>query len=134
MIPVEQSRLEKLQSYEDRWPFLNFRKFILKTAIYINIAATKIANHKAFEWVSIMIILLNCIQLAADNSSEEEKKFFMVVIDYCFTAAYTLEMVIKILSKGLVLNEGAYLRDAFNILDFVIVMSSLLTIFQSSTA
>ena len=58
----------------------------------------------------------------------------MVIIDYCFTAAYTLEMVIKILSRGLVLNEGAYLRDAFNILDFVIVMSSLLTIFQTNTS
>jgi hypothetical protein len=57
-----------------------------------------------------------------------------VIIDYCFTAAYTLEMVIKILSRGLVLNEGAYLRDAFNILDFVIVMSSLLTIFQTNTS
>jgi hypothetical protein len=43
-------------------------------------------------------------------------------------------MVIKILSRGLVLNEGAYLRDAFNILDFVIVMSSLLTIFQTNTS
>ena len=57
-----------------------------------------------------------------------------MIIDYCFTAAYTLEMVIKILSRGLVLNEGAYLRDAFNILDFVIVMSSLLTIFQTNTS
>ena len=57
-----------------------------------------------------------------------------MIIDYCFTAAYTLEMVIKILSRGLVLNEGAYLRDALNILDFVIVMSSLLTIFQTNTS
>jgi hypothetical protein len=61
LIPVEQSRLEKLQSYEDRWPLLNFRKAILKTAIYINMVATKIATHKAFEWISIMVILLNCI-------------------------------------------------------------------------
>jgi hypothetical protein len=57
----------------------------------------------------------------------------MVIIDYMFTAAYTLEMIIKILSRGFVFNQGAYLRDAFNILDFVIVMSSLLTIFQSNT-
>lgn len=84
---------------------LNFRKLILKTAIYINMVATKIATHKAFEWISIMVILLNCIQLASDNSSEDdEKKQYMVIIDYMFTAAYTLEMIIKILSKGLVFN------------------------------
>jgi len=33
---TEQSRLEKLQNYEDRWPCLNFRKTLLKIRIYIN--------------------------------------------------------------------------------------------------
>jgi hypothetical protein len=53
--------LEKLQHYEDRWPLLYLRKTIMKIAIYINIVAVKIASHKAFEYTSIGIILLNCI-------------------------------------------------------------------------
>jgi len=52
----------------------------------------------------------------------------MKVIEYFFLAAYTLEMIIKILARGFVFNEGAYLRDSFNILDFVIVLSAYLTI------
>ena len=43
-------------------------------------------------------------------------------------------MIFKILAKGFVFNRGAYLRDSFNILDFVIVMSAYVTIIQESLA
>lgn len=43
-------------------------------------------------------------------------------------------MIIKILAKGFIFNKGAYLRDSFNILDFTIVMSAYLTIFQTAFA
>jgi hypothetical protein len=51
-------------------------------------------------------------------------------IENIFLACYTFEMIVKITALGFILNEGAYLRDAWNILDFVIVMSAYLTIFQ----
>lgn len=41
-----------------------------------------------------------------------------------------MEMVLKILGMGFIFDEKAYLRDSWNILDFVIVMSSLLTLFE----
>jgi hypothetical protein len=37
-----------------------------------------------------------------------------------------MEMVLKILGLGFVFNKGAYLRDPWNILDFVIVMTGYL--------
>jgi hypothetical protein len=40
-------------------------------------------------------------------------------------------MIFKILGRGFLFNKGAYLRDPWNILDFVIVMSSYLTIIQT---
>jgi hypothetical protein len=43
-----------------------------------------------------------------------------------FLVAYTVEMGLKIIGMGFVLNKGAYLRDGWNILDFVIVTTSLL--------
>lgn len=46
-----------------------------------------------------------------------------------FLALYSVEMVLKILGLGFVFNKGAYLRDPWNILDFIIVMSAYLTIF-----
>jgi hypothetical protein len=38
-------------------------------------------------------------------------------------------MVVKILSLGFILNGGSYLRDAWNILDFVIIGSGYLGMF-----
>ena len=49
-----------------------------------------------------------------------------------FTAFYTLEMVLKILGLGFVLNRGSYIRDPWNVLDFVIVVSSYLPLFIGS--
>jgi hypothetical protein len=39
-------------------------------------------------------------------------------------------MVLKILGLGFLFNKGAYLRDPWNVLDFIIVMSAYLTISQ----
>jgi hypothetical protein len=37
---------------------------------------------------------------------------------------YTIEMTLKILGMGFVLNRGSYLRDRWNLLDFIIVVSA----------
>ena len=39
-------------------------------------------------------------------------------------------MVLKIIAKGLIFGKGTYLRDAFNVLDFFIVMSAYVTLLQ----
>ncbi|CAM4597518.1 unnamed protein product [Lepidochelys kempii] len=45
-------------------------------------------------------------------------------VEYTFTAIYTFEVLIKILARGLCLNEFTFLRDPWNWLDFsVIVMA-----------
>ena len=44
-----------------------------------------------------------------------------------FRGLYTLEIVLKVLGLGFVLNEGAYIRDPWNILDFTIVVFGYLS-------
>ena len=46
-----------------------------------------------------------------------------------FTLLYSLEMIIKIMGLGFFFGENAYLKDSWNVLDFVIVISSYLTLF-----
>ena len=41
---------------------------------------------------------------------------------YLFAAAYTMEMMLKILAMGFVLHRYAYLRDPWNRLDFTVVV------------
>ncbi|POM65716.1 Hypothetical protein PHPALM_18527, partial [Phytophthora palmivora] len=45
-----------------------------------------------------------------------------------FTAIFTTESLLKIMAMGFVRNKGAYLRDSWNTLDFLVVISSLVAI------
>ena len=128
---AEQSRLEQNLNYEDRWPLLNLRKEIMRVRIYINLAAKQIIEHKAFESTCITVILLNSITLGAENPTEPQSDF-MKIVDEIFLWLYTSEMVLKILGLGFFFNQGAYLRDYWNILDFVIVTSAFLSYGQDA--
>lgn len=44
-----------------------------------------------------------------------------------FVISFTIECALKILGMGFILDAGSYLRDAWNWLDFIVVISSLLT-------
>lgn len=128
---TDKTRLERLQNYEDRLPCLNLRKFFKKIRIYINLTAYNIIKHRVFEALSIMIIVANSITLGAEDPTQEEQTPFFLHIDNVFLALYTTEMVLKILGLGFIFNEGAYLRDSWNILDFIIVASAYVTLAQS---
>jgi hypothetical protein len=40
-----------------------------------------------------------------------------------FLAIYTCEMVIKVIAKGFILNDYTYLRNPWNWLDFIVILS-----------
>jgi hypothetical protein len=44
-----------------------------------------------------------------------------------FVIAFSLECILKIIGMGFIFDPGSYLRDAWNWLDFAVVVSSLLT-------
>ena len=41
-------------------------------------------------------------------------------------------MVLKILGLGFIFGKNSYLKDSWNVLDFVIVVTSLMTVFGGS--
>ena len=49
-------------------------------------------------------------------------KLMLFSFRYVFTAIYTSEMILKIIAKGFLLHNFAYLRDPWNWLDFVVVL------------
>jgi voltage-dependent calcium channel L type alpha-1D len=57
--------------------------------------------------------------------------FFSKVLkkfDHFFTAVFTIEIILKIISYGFVLHDGAFCRSFFNLLDLLVVAVSLLTV------
>ena len=45
----------------------------------------------------------------------------ITIFEYFFLIFYTIEMILKIFGLGFVFNRGSYLRDYWNILDFLVV-------------
>ena len=54
----------------------------------------------------------------------------LLMVNYLLTAVFVGEFVIKAVAKGLVAIPGAYLRDSWNRLDFLIVMVSVASLFS----
>jgi len=71
---------------------------------------------------SILLAIYDYDPLAVDSGPN-------VFVDTCgsvFTAIFTLEAVIKIIAMGFVVHRNSYLRDPWNNLDFVVVISGLI--------
>ncbi|POI30579.1 hypothetical protein CIB84_005671, partial [Bambusicola thoracicus] len=59
------------------------------------------------------------------EKSETGKAMVLRYFDYVFTGVFTFEMVIKMIDQGLILQDGSYFRDLWNILDFIVVVGAL---------
>jgi hypothetical protein len=120
---VEQDSFEKLESYRDRWPCLSIRKLVLRIKLLITRSAYLIISHPAFEYISLVVIVANSVVLTLEDPTDPDSGStgFLATLDQVFLALYTLEMMLKILGLGFVWNKGSYLRDSWNILDFVVV-------------
>ena len=72
-----------------------------------------------FDRFILVVIVLNCIFLAADVEQLSE---YLEIIDTFFLGIYTAEMVLKVIALGFFMRAHSYLRDPWNILDFVVVI------------
>ncbi|KAA0159275.1 hypothetical protein FNF28_05910 [Cafeteria roenbergensis] len=91
----------------------------------------KLVQSDRFENIILVLIVVSSIALALDTPLADPTSDFSVwlrILDIVFTALFTLEMVLKILAFGFALHKNAYLRDPWNIIDFCIVIVSLVSI------
>ena len=72
--------------------------------------------------------------LALEDPTLSYQPYYSSVMDNVFLGLYTIELVLKIMGMGFIFNKGAYLRDAWNILDFIIVASAYFALFFSSSS
>ena len=79
--------------------------------------------------MSLVVIVFNSIILAfQDNNSA-----FFNFTDQFFNVAYFTEFFLKIFGLGFIFGRGAYLRDPWNILDFVIIVQMTITLFLADS-
>uniref|UniRef100_A0A671G4D9 Voltage-dependent N-type calcium channel subunit alpha-1B n=1 Tax=Rhinolophus ferrumequinum TaxID=59479 RepID=A0A671G4D9_RHIFE len=111
------------------------------SAANVSIAALRRACHyvvtlRYFEMVILVVIALSSIALAAEDPvrTDSPRNNALKYLDYIFTGVFTFEMVIKMIDLGLLLHPGAYFRDLWNILDFIVVSGALVAFAFSSSA
>lgn len=57
--------------------------------------------------------------------------FFQEQVEYVFLIIFTIETFLKILAYGLVMHPSSYIRNGWNLLDFVIVIVGYVTVFDT---
>ncbi|KAI1893156.1 hypothetical protein AGOR_G00141010 [Albula goreensis] len=95
-------------------------------------ACINIVEWKPFEIIILLTIFANCVALAVFLPMPEEDSNStntnLESLEYIFLIIFTLECFMKIIAYGFLFHEGAYLRNCWNILDFVIVFMGLFTL------
>ena len=54
-------------------------------------------------------------------------------LEAVFMAIFSVEMVTKIMADGFILHKGSYLRNPWNIMDFIVVVSGYVDTFTLQT-
>jgi hypothetical protein len=63
--------------------------------------------------------------LAIDNPNDAPnttKQQFLAIADVVLVFIFGIEMLIKLIAQGLLCDEGAYLREGWNVIDFLLVV------------
>ena len=96
-----------------------------------------VVHSNKFENIILFVIFLSSIKLALDTYVDSDQQFIEFVIlsdnvDIIFNSFFMLEALIKIISFGMFMDKGSYLRDYWNQLDFFIVFISLVDMCMTS--
>jgi len=92
-------------------------------------------HHPWFENSVLIMIAVSSIKLGIDTyitDTESTSYLISKKIDMGINIFFTIEMMTKIISLGFFVDDGSYLRESWNILDFIIVIASLLDMSVSS--
>jgi voltage-dependent calcium channel L type alpha-1D len=94
--------------------------------------AVKTATHPVFDSVMFVLIIASSVVLAVENPLHDPESSLsksLLMLDKVFAVAFIFEMAVKIVSLGLVLHNGAYLRSWWNVIDGLVAVSSALLLF-----
>ncbi|EGZ10921.1 hypothetical protein PHYSODRAFT_519134 [Phytophthora sojae] len=98
--------------------------------------ACYLSGHPYFDSTVFGLIVISSIALAVDNPLADPSSglaTFLKGLDKSLAIVFAIEMVIKIVAMGLILHKGSYLRNSWNIIDGVIVISSLIMLVAESS-
>ncbi|CAH8532561.1 unnamed protein product [Heterobilharzia americana] len=103
--------------------------FIFSPTNPFRVACHEVCNHNYFNNIVLVCILVSSAMLAAEDplDASSARNQILNYFDYFFTSVFTVEITLKIITYGLVLHKGAFCRSANNMLDFMVVLTSIIS-------
>ncbi|XP_036960970.1 voltage-dependent L-type calcium channel subunit alpha-1D isoform X2 [Acanthopagrus latus] len=95
-------------------------------------ACISLVEWKPFDIFILLSIFANCVALAiyipfpGDDSNSTNQE--LETVEYAFLIIFTIETFMKIIAYGLVMHQNSYVRNGWNMLDFVIVIVGLFSV------
>ncbi|XP_066295061.1 voltage-dependent calcium channel type A subunit alpha-1-like isoform X11 [Branchiostoma lanceolatum] len=110
--------------------------FILREDNIIRRYCKRITEWGPFEYFILMTIMANCVVLAMEdhlpNKDRTPLSIKLELTEPYFLGIFCVEAAVKIIALGFVLHKGSYLRNGWNIMDFVVVVTGLMSTFVQS--
>ncbi|XP_048875915.1 probable voltage-dependent N-type calcium channel subunit alpha-1B isoform X1 [Brienomyrus brachyistius] len=110
---------------------VNRSLFIFSEDNIIRKYAKRIIEWPPFEYMILATIIANCIVLALEQHLPASDKTPMSErlddTEPYFIGIFCFEAGIKIIALGFAFHKGSYLRNGWNVMDFVVVLTGILT-------
>uniref|UniRef100_K3WQ22 Ion transport domain-containing protein n=1 Tax=Globisporangium ultimum (strain ATCC 200006 / CBS 805.95 / DAOM BR144) TaxID=431595 RepID=K3WQ22_GLOUD len=98
--------------------------------------STSIITHPHFDNMSLVLIAVSTVALAIDNPLNPPDSAFVYILswlDSTLTGLFMFEVAVKIIALGFFMAENAYLRNGWNLMDFVITTLAAFSLSEGST-
>ena len=119
------SESESVQSFQ------NVSLLFLKSDNTFRLKCVEIVSNAHFDNFIIFLIIFSSFTLAIDSPLNNPESGFVKtlgILDWIMTILFTIEMLLKIVALGFVLHKKSYLRNGWNVMDFLIVLVSWLAL------
>eukprot|EP01062_Namystynia_karyoxenos_P048095 TRINITY_DN3652_c0_g1_i1.p1 TRINITY_DN3652_c0_g1~~TRINITY_DN3652_c0_g1_i1.p1 ORF type:complete len:2249 (+),score=470.10 TRINITY_DN3652_c0_g1_i1:88-6834(+) len=127
--PGGPSGLDRLETVRGRVATYNFAAsslFVFGATNPLRVRFFDALNTKCFENLTLALIIANSVTLGMDipaTSDNQGVQDFLFISEVFFQTVFTLEMMIKVVALGLCAHPNSYLRNSWNFVDGVIVVS-----------
>ncbi|KAG9509584.1 Voltage-dependent calcium channel type A subunit alpha-1, partial [Fragariocoptes setiger] len=107
--------------------------FIFDETNWLRRKTRYLIENTIFEYFVLLTITANCVVLAMEahlpHKDRTELSMSIEKTEPYFLCIFCTEALLKILALGFVMHKGAYLRNVWNIIDFIVVLTGFIALF-----
>lgn len=110
--------------------------FVLGPDNQVRRVCAAIVANPGFDRFILLLIFVSSLALALDNplrNPDSTTAVYLGRVERVMTGLFFVEMALKICAHGFLFMQRAYLRSAWNILDFVVVVISMIQLFTNDS-